>query len=161
MYLSILIESIFPNHVRDIWLGSDLYNLPSHPERGISTIYSLSVGVNGIAILVDSRRLNTPFRDRSGLSSLDSTRQIFALPRFRHFTSAVSFIASALKSPGGRLYVNCVFGRSRSTTFVVAYLMIQHDWSTPDALKHIRNIVAQRSRDLTQNKRDKGLSVPS
>ena len=50
----------------------------------------------------------------------------------------MAFITSALSSPEGRLYVNCVFGKSRSTTFVVAFLMIEHDWSALDALKHIR-----------------------
>ena len=56
----------------------------------------------------------------------------------RHFSSAVAFIASALRSPEGRLYVNCVFGKSRSTTFVAAFLMTEHDWSAVDALKHIK-----------------------
>ena len=50
----------------------------------------------------------------------------------------MAFIASALSSPEGRLYVNCVFGKSRSTTFVVAFLMIEHDWTAIDALRHIR-----------------------
>ena len=50
----------------------------------------------------------------------------------------MAFIASALRSPEGRLYVNCVFGKSRSTTFVAAFLMTEHDWSAVDALKHIK-----------------------
>lgn len=31
-----------------------------------------------------------------------------------------------------------MFGKSRSTSFVVAFLMIQNDWRAMDALKHVR-----------------------
>lgn len=55
----------------------------------------------------------------------------------RHFMDVADFIDSAL-SDNGRVFVNCVFGRSRSTTCVVVYLMLKHDWSALRALKHIR-----------------------
>ncbi len=38
----------------------------------------------------------------------------------------------------GKVFVNCVFGKSRSTTFVVAYMMLCHNWTALDALIHIR-----------------------
>lgn len=38
----------------------------------------------------------------------------------------------------GKVFVNCVFGKSRSTTFVVVYLMVCQKWDALTALKHIR-----------------------
>ena len=39
---------------------------------------------------------------------------------------------------GGKVFINCVFGKSRSTTFVVVYMMICHDFTASSALKYIR-----------------------
>ena len=47
------------------------------------------------------------------------------------------FIDRALLN-GGKVYVNCVFGVSRSTTCIVAYLMLALDWDPLRALEHIR-----------------------
>jgi len=55
----------------------------------------------------------------------------------RHFMEMAQFIDSAL-SDNGKVFVNCVFGRSRSTSCVVAYLMLKLDWSALKALTHIR-----------------------
>ena len=77
----------------------------------------------------------------------------------RHFMEMAQFIDSAL-SENGKVFVNCVFGRSRSTSLscspssrsstcssstcsrstscVVAYLMLKHDWTALKALTHIR-----------------------
>eukprot|EP00095_Tigriopus_kingsejongensis_P003101 maker-scaffold428_size174301-snap-gene-0.19 protein:Tk03101 transcript:maker-scaffold428_size174301-snap-gene-0.19-mRNA-1 annotation:"dual specificity protein phosphatase 3" len=56
----------------------------------------------------------------------------------RYFVNAAEFIDNALLTPDGKIYVNCVFGKSRSTTCIVAYLMICHDWPAIKALKHLR-----------------------
>jgi len=55
----------------------------------------------------------------------------------RHFMEIAHFLDSALSS-NGKCFVNCVFGRSRSTTCVVVYLMLKHDWGALQALQHIR-----------------------
>ena len=47
------------------------------------------------------------------------------------------FIGQALSS-GNKVFVNCVFGRSRSTTCVVAYLMMCQEWTLQSSLNHIR-----------------------
>ena len=47
------------------------------------------------------------------------------------------FIGQALSS-GQKIFVNCVFGRSRSTTCVVAYLMLVQGWTLQSSLCHIR-----------------------
>ena len=56
---------------------------------------------------------------------------------FRHFVDAVEFMDDAL-SNNGKVFVNCVYGKSRSTSFVVVYLMLCHGWTALDALRHIR-----------------------
>ena len=56
---------------------------------------------------------------------------------FRHFADAAEFMDDAILK-NGKVFINCVFGKSRSTTFVVVYLMLCHNWDALSALKHIR-----------------------
>ena len=57
----------------------------------------------------------------------------------RYFNEVASFIQEALTSNmNNKVYVNCVFGKSRSTTCVVAFLMLCKDWSAQQALEHIK-----------------------
>ena len=50
---------------------------------------------------------------------------------------AIEFMDDAILNKG-KVFVNCVFGKSRSTTFVVVYMMVCHGWTALDALRHIR-----------------------
>ncbi|KAL6094926.1 dusp13a [Pungitius sinensis] len=43
-----------------------------------------------------------------------------------YFQTAADFIHKALKSPDGKVLVHCIMGMSRSSTLVLAYLMIHH-----------------------------------
>lgn len=56
---------------------------------------------------------------------------------YRHFADATEFMDDAIQKEG-KVFINCVFGKSRSTTFVVVYLMLCHNWDALTALKHIR-----------------------
>ena len=57
----------------------------------------------------------------------------------RYFMKVAEFINEAVNSTyNGRVFVNCVFGKSRSTTCVVAYLMLCQEWTLQNALEHIR-----------------------
>ena len=38
----------------------------------------------------------------------------------------------------GRVYVHCKAGRGRSASLVVAYLMLEHDWSLAKAFSVVR-----------------------
>ena len=58
---------------------------------------------------------------------------------FRYFEEVATYIQEALTSNlNNKVYVNCVFGKSRSTTCVVAYLMLCQDWTAQHALEHIK-----------------------
>ncbi|KAJ8013510.1 hypothetical protein DPEC_G00030530 [Dallia pectoralis] len=65
----------------------------------------------------------------------------FNLSRF--FYSAAEFIKTALNSPDGKVLVHCVMGLSRSSSLVLAYLMIEEHLVLADAIKAVsanRNI---------------------
>ncbi|KAJ3608089.1 hypothetical protein NHX12_025139 [Muraenolepis orangiensis] len=59
-----------------------------------------------------------------------------------YFRPAADFIRKALKSPCGKILVHCIMGLSRSSTLVLAYLMIHRDLSLRRALK---NLVEKRA----------------
>ncbi|XP_035519902.1 dual specificity phosphatase DUPD1-like [Morone saxatilis] len=59
------------------------------------------------------------------------------------FYSAANFIKNALSSPTGKVFVHCVMGISRSSSLVLAYLMIHENMTLVDAIKAVsanRNI---------------------
>ncbi|BFZ03904.1 hypothetical protein BsWGS_06943 [Bradybaena similaris] len=55
----------------------------------------------------------------------------------KHFVPAADFIEAALQA-GGKVFVHCVQGVSRSATLVIAYLMIQKHMTVQDALRFVR-----------------------
>lgn len=50
---------------------------------------------------------------------------------------AVPYIDNVIKS-GGRVYVHCEAGISRSATIVIAYLMAKHKWTYEQAFVHLK-----------------------
>ncbi|XP_061564313.1 dual specificity protein phosphatase 13A-like [Cololabis saira] len=54
-----------------------------------------------------------------------------------YFRPAADFIHKALKSPGGKVLVHCIMGMSRSSTLVLAYLMIYHHVPLKKALQKL------------------------
>ena len=57
-----------------------------------------------------------------------------------YFNDVVDFIDLAL-SAGGKVLVNCEMGMSRSSTCVLAYLMLRHQMSAGEALSKVRNSI--------------------
>ncbi|XP_039472724.1 dual specificity phosphatase 29-like [Oreochromis aureus] len=72
--------------------------------------------------------------------------EAFDMPSFDlspFFYPAANFIKSALSSPTGKVFVHCAMGLSRSSTLVLAYLMIHENMTLVDAIKAVganRNI---------------------
>ncbi|XP_065806044.1 uncharacterized protein [Labrus bergylta] len=54
-----------------------------------------------------------------------------------YFQHAADFIHKALKSPDGRVLVHCIMGMSRSSTLVLAYLMIYRHLTLKQALQKL------------------------
>nr|XP_019938646.1 PREDICTED: dual specificity phosphatase DUPD1-like [Paralichthys olivaceus] len=72
--------------------------------------------------------------------------EAFDMPSFNlspFFYSAANFIKNALSSPTGKVFVHCAMGLSRSSTLVLAYLVIHENMTLVDAIKAVsanRNI---------------------
>lgn len=74
-----------------------------------------------------------------GIEALD----IAVFPLFQHFQLAAEFIDSALKQ-NGKILVHCGEGISRSSTLVIAYLMMKCGFRVEDAVRQVvkhRNIL--------------------
>lgn len=69
-----------------------------------------------------------------GIEALDVS--VFRLDRF--FDEAADFIERALAEPGGRVFVHCHQGISRSATLVLAFLMLRRRLSAREAVRLVR-----------------------
>ena len=56
----------------------------------------------------------------------------------RHFKEAAEFIKKAIKEEGGKVFVHCWAGISRSTSCICAYLMMEHSLNLNQALNVCR-----------------------
>ncbi|XP_026864176.2 dual specificity protein phosphatase 13-like [Electrophorus electricus] len=54
-----------------------------------------------------------------------------------YFRLAADFIHKGLKSPDGKVLVHCIMGMSRSSTLVLAYLMLYHHMPLRSAIQRI------------------------
>ena len=76
-----------------------------------------------------------------GIEALDMS----SFPLYQHFQSAANFIEMAVdKTPNGKILVHCGEGISRSSTLVIAYLMLKKSMTVTDAIRSIvkfRNIL--------------------
>ncbi|XP_042314993.1 dual specificity protein phosphatase 13-like isoform X6 [Sceloporus undulatus] len=65
----------------------------------------------------------------------------FDLPDFDispYFYPAAEFIHKALTTPGAKILVHCAVGISRSSSLVLAYLMIHHHFSLVEAIQTVK-----------------------
>lgn len=55
-----------------------------------------------------------------------------------HFTAAADWMDAAIRVDKGRVLVHCLLGISRSSTIVIAYLMLKRDLTLVDAIRVLR-----------------------
>merc|ERR1711971_385678 len=108
-----------------------------------NTFYLKRLGVTHVLNTAEGNRNGTvntnqayysPFDIKyKGLKLLDVPQQNISL----HFPEVAQFIDEAL-AEGGKVLVNCQMGMSRSSTCVLAYLILRHQMSAGEALAKVR-----------------------
>ncbi|XP_053244062.1 dual specificity protein phosphatase 13-like [Podarcis raffonei] len=125
------------NHVDQVW--PNLYLGDAWAARSKAILQSL--GITHILNAADGPyNINTGaryYRDLPvvyyGVQAFDDTS--FDISVF--FQDAANFIHNALKATGGKVFVHCAMGLSRSATLVLAYLMIHENLTLVEALKSV------------------------
>ncbi|KAH9529722.1 Dual specificity protein phosphatase 3 [Dermatophagoides farinae] len=124
-------DEVYPN----IYLGDSTTALCIHLLRrlGITHVLNAAWGRQRNLGLVNTsssfyRNAQIEFM---GIEALDMS----AFPLYQHFYSATDFIESALKQSNGKILVHCGEGISRSSTLVIAYLMIKKGMNVSDAIR--------------------------
>ncbi|XP_059078379.1 dual specificity protein phosphatase 3-like isoform X3 [Tigriopus californicus] len=116
-----------------------------------NTFYLKKVGVTHVLNTAEGSRMGTvdtnqnyykPFGIKyKGLKLLDVAQTNISM----YFNEVADFIDDAVRS-GGQVLVNCLMGMSRSSTCVIAYLMLKQNMTAVQALTEVR-----RHRDVRPN----------
>ncbi|NXX26581.1 DS13B phosphatase, partial [Nicator chloris] len=129
------VDQVWPNiYLGDAWTARSKTTLISlnitHILNAADGPYSINTGASYYADLQI---------EYYGIEAFDDPS--FDLSIF--FYDAANFIGKALNSSGGKVFVHCAMGVSRSATLVLAFLMIYENMTLVDALKTVgahRNI---------------------
>ncbi|NXH45493.1 DS13B phosphatase, partial [Dicaeum eximium] len=154
------------NHVDQVW--PNLYLGDAWAARSKTTLQSLNI--THILNAADGPySINTGAKYYADLQIEYYGVEAFDDPSFDlsiFFYDAANFIGKALNSPGGKVFVHCAMGVSRSATLVLAFLMIHENMTLVDALKTVsahRNICPNsgflsqlRDLDIQLNEERKG-----
>ncbi|KOC68606.1 Dual specificity phosphatase DUPD1, partial [Habropoda laboriosa] len=105
--------------------------------------YLKTLGITHLLNAAEGKRFG--FVDTDRYYYADTTIKYLGLPLddsyttdiSKYFNTAASFIDEAV-STGGKAFVHCVMGISRSATCVIAYLMIKKGMHSIDALRTVR-----------------------
>ncbi|XP_032922738.1 dual specificity protein phosphatase 13-like [Catharus ustulatus] len=131
------------NHVDQVW--PNIYLGDAWAARSKTTLQSLNI--THILNAADGPySINTGAKYYADLQIEYYGVEAFDDPSFdlsTFFYDAANFIGKALNSPGGKVFVHCAMGVSRSATLVLAFLMIRENMTLVDALKAVsahRNI---------------------
>ncbi|NWV34886.1 DS13B phosphatase, partial [Grantiella picta] len=131
------------NHVDQVW--PNVYLGDAWAARSKTTLQSLNI--THILNAADGPySINTGARYYADLQIEYYGVEAFDDPSFDlsvFFYDAADFISKALNSSGGKVFVHCAMGVSRSATLVLAFLMIHENMTLVDALKTVsahRNI---------------------
>uniref|UniRef100_A0A3P9N3M4 Dual specificity protein phosphatase n=1 Tax=Poecilia reticulata TaxID=8081 RepID=A0A3P9N3M4_POERE len=125
----------FGNHVDEVWPNLYIGNMAVAQNKAVL----LNLGITHVLNAAHSKQGspgNQSFYGNDfvyfGIPADDSTH--FDLDVY--FQPAADFIHKALKSPG-KVLVHCIMGMSRSSTLVLAYLMIYHHLPLKQALQKV------------------------
>ncbi|NXD19698.1 DS13B phosphatase, partial [Spelaeornis formosus] len=131
------------NHVDQVW--PNIYLGDAWAARSKTTLQSLNI--THILNAADGPyNINTGAKYYADLQIEYYGVEAFDDPSFdlsTFFYDAANFIGKALNSSGGKVFVHCAMGVSRSATLVLAFLMIHENMTLVDALKTVsthRNI---------------------
>ncbi|NXS16504.1 DS13B phosphatase, partial [Mystacornis crossleyi] len=154
------------NHVDQVW--PNIYLGDAWAARSKTTLQSLNI--THILNAADGPySINTGAKYYADLQIEYYGVEAFDDPSFDlsiFFYDAANFIGKALNSSGGKVFVHCAMGVSRSATLVLAFLMIREHMTLVDALKTVsahRNICPNsgflsqlRDLDIKLNEERKG-----
>ncbi|NXQ08285.1 DS13B phosphatase, partial [Vidua macroura] len=154
------------NHVDQVW--PNIYLGDAWAARSKTTLQSLNI--THILNAADGPySINTGAKYYADLQIEYYGVEAFDDPSFDlsiFFYDAANFIGKALNSSGGKVFVHCAMGVSRSATLVLAFLMIHENMTLVDALKTVsahRNICPNsgflsqlRDLDMKLNEERKG-----
>jgi len=100
---------------------------------GVTHVLNTAEG-NRTGLVDTNQNFYKPFGIKyKGLKLLDVAQTNISM----YFTEVAEFIDEALKS-GGKVLVNCLMGMSRSSTCVLAYLMLRQNMTAVEALTEVR-----------------------
>lgn len=102
-------------------------------ELGISHVVNCSQGSGSREVSTNASYYRGSSIKYHGIKALDSP----TYNMMPHFNAASEFVEKALKK-GGKVFVHCYKGVSRSATIVIAYLMLKCNIDLEDAVKMIR-----------------------
>ncbi|NXU91265.1 DS13B phosphatase, partial [Xiphorhynchus elegans] len=125
------------NHVDQVW--PNIYLGDAWAARSKTTLQSLNI--THILNAADGPySINTGAKYYEDLQIEYYGVEAFDDPSFDlsiFFYDAANFIGKALNSSGGKVFVHCAMGVSRSATLVLAFLMIHENMTLVDALKTV------------------------
>ncbi|NWJ07708.1 DS13B phosphatase, partial [Crypturellus undulatus] len=153
------VDQVWPNvYLGDAWAARNKTALQS-----LNITHILNAADGPYSINTGAKYYNDLQIEYYGIEAFDDPS--FDLSIF--FYDAASFIGKALNTSGGKVFVHCAMGVSRSASLVLAFLMIHENMTLVDALKTVgsqRDICPNsgflsqlRDLDIKLNEERKGL----
>jgi len=124
-------DEVFPGiHLGDRGAAKNTFYLK---KSGVTHVLNTAEGTR-VGLVDTNQNFYRPFGiTYKGLKLLDVSQTNIAM----YFSEVAEYIDEALKS-GGKVLVNCLMGMSRSSTCVLAYLMLKQNMTAVEALTEVR-----------------------
>lgn len=124
-------DEVFPGiHLGDRGAAKNTFYLK---KIGVTHVLNTAEGTR-VGLVDTNKNFYKPFGIQyKGLKLLDVAQTNIAM----YFSEVSEYIDEALKS-GGKVLVNCLMGMSRSSTCVLAYLMLRQNMTAVEALTEVR-----------------------